>query len=60
MVSGHVQVQTEEKFDNKNISKLISDWDAMEKGHDGVTGLLGEGLVGGGDQRERRRRSKEF
>ena len=55
----HSQVQTQDKFDN-NINKLISDWDAMEKGQDVVTGLHGEGLGGRGEQRERRRKSKEF
>ena len=44
MVSGldTDQVQTGEKFDTNNISKLILDWDAMSKYHDGVTGLPGE------------------
>ena len=40
-----------EKFENINISKLISDWDRRE-----VTGVIGDEL-GGDGQRERRRRS---
>ena len=55
---GQAGVQTGEKIDKNRISKLMSDWDAMDKYHDGVTGLLGEELEGGGGQRERR--SKEF
>ena len=55
MVSGPVQVQTEEKFYKTNISKFISDWDAMDKCHDSVTGLLGVELEGGGDQRDKKK-----
>ena len=57
MVSGGDKHQTE-KHETINICKFISDWDAIDKGD--VSGLLGDELVGGGSQRERRRRSEEF
>ena len=45
-------LETGEKFDTNNISKLISERDAMSKDHDGVTEQPGEEHEGGGGQRE--------